>query len=188
VSGPAVDRDLPRGVAALPEAGSVHVHFDGACEELGGQRVAAYGYTLEGAGLAHEEYGLAVPPGHARATNNTAEYVGAICALEWLTAQGYDGDVRLAGDSQLVIRQMTGEYRVLSEGLRPYHDRLLQLAGRFRRVEYVWVPREENTRADQLSKQGILLGAPAGRSKAASPRPYEGDASPDGLPDDGDAD
>lgn len=185
MSGPAVDRQLPRGVAALPEGGSVHVHFDGACEEVRGLRVAAYGYTLEGAGYAHEEYGLAVPPGHPRATNNTAEYVGAICALEWLTGQGYRGEVRLAGDSQLVIRQMTGEYRVLSEGLRPYHERLVQLAGGFRRVEYVWVPREENTRADELSKQGISLGRPVRRSAA---RPSEPDVKTDALPDDGEDD
>jgi ribonuclease HI len=180
VSGGSPDSVIPRGVAAIPD-GPVHVHFDGACEEVGGRRVAAYGYTLEGAGLAHEEFGLAVPPGHPRATNNVAEYVGAICALEWLVGQRYTGGVSLAGDSQLVIRQMTGEYRVLSEGLRPYHERLVQLARAFRHVEFLWVPREENSRADELSKLGIGLGrgnATPDRTEGSRARPPSDD---DGL-------
>lgn len=151
------DRDLPRGIASGP-VGPVQVYFDGACEEIRGQRIAAYGYTLEGGGLRHEDFGLAVPPGHPRATNNVAEYLGAICALEWLVRQGYSGPVRLAGDSQLVVRQMTGEYRVLKEHLVPYQERLKQLAGQFAQVDFVWVPRAENSRADELSKRGLELG------------------------------
>jgi ribonuclease HI len=162
MSPPVDDRDLPRGVAA-PPSGPVEIHFDGACEEERGVRIAAYGYTLEGAGLRHEEFGLAVPPGHPRATNNVAEYVGAICALEWLLARGYSGDVRLRGDSQLVVRQLQGEYRVRTPHLLPYHERLRQLIGSFRHVTVDWVPREQNTRADELSKRGIDLGRPQGR-------------------------
>jgi ribonuclease HI len=161
VSPPIDDRELPRGVASSP-SGPVDVHFDGACEGPAGRRVAAYGYTLEGAGLRHEDAGLAVPPGHPRATNNVAEYVAAICALEWLTGAGYRGEVVLHGDSQLVVRQMGGEYRVRTDHLRPYHERLTQLARQFRTVRFVWVPRSENRRADELSKHGIALGGSAG--------------------------
>ena len=171
MSPPLADRDLPRGVAS-PAPGPVDVHFDGACEQVGGLRVAAWGYTLEGAGLRHDDFGLAVPPGHPRSTNNVAEYVAAICALEWLARHGFSGEVRLEGDSQLAIRQMTGEYRVRAPGLRPYHERLAQLAASFRRVEFVWVPREENTRADALSKRGVALAEGSGRSV---PRPAAGD-------------
>lgn len=159
MSGSAEDRGLPRGVAS-PPSGPVVVHFDGACEVVAGRRVAAYGFTLDGAGLRHEDHGLAVPPGHPRATNNVAEYVGAICALEWLMRHGYAGEVQLAGDSQLVVRQMAGEYRVRAEHLVPYHERLRQLAQSFRHVEFRWVPRSENGRADELSKRGIALGRP----------------------------
>lgn len=163
------DPQIPRGLAAGPP-GPVHVHFDGACEEVRGRRVAAYGYTLEGGGLRHEDFGLAVPPGHPRATNNVAEYVGAICALEWLVRHGYSGPVRIAGDSQLVARQMTGEYRVLKEHLVPYHDRLKQLVALFAQVEFVWVPREENSRADELSKRGLELGVrPAADPGSSAP-------------------
>ena len=177
---PLDDRELPRGVAAAP-AGPVHVHFDGACEERGGLRVAAFGFTLEGAGFHHEDFGLAVPPGHPRATNNVAEYVGAICALEWLSRQGYAGDVRLTGDSQLVLRQLTGEYRVRADHLLAYHERLLQLVRSFRSVEFAWVPRSDNARADELSKRGIDLGRPtAGPGRTAPGRDPETTDEPSG--------
>jgi ribonuclease HI len=165
MTSPLEDRDLPRGLAAPPE-GPVDVHFDGACEEVGGRRVAAYGFTLEGAGFHHEDYGLAVPPGHSRATNNVAEYVGAICALEWLVRRGYTGEVHVTGDSQLVVRQMKGEYQVRAEHLRPYHERLHQLARSFRTVRFDWVSREQNRRADELSKLGVALGAPSAGKEA----------------------
>lgn len=152
---PVDDAGLPRGVALSDPTASVTVHFDGACQTVGRRRVAAYGCTVEGAGLHHEEFGLAVPPGHPRATNNVAEYVGAIRALEWLAAVPFRGDVRVRGDSELVIRQVHGEYEVKAEHLRPYHERLVQLAGLFRHVEFEWISRDENRRADALSKAGI---------------------------------
>ncbi len=153
-SRPIDDRAIPRGVST-PPAGPVVVNFDGACEPARGGGIATYGFTVRGGGLLHEDHGLAVPPFHERATNNVAEYVAAICALEWLVKSGYEGEVVLEGDSQLVIRQMNGEYEVRAEHLGPYHERLRQLASRFRRVEYRWVPREENARADELSKMAI---------------------------------
>ena len=148
------DSTLPRGVASPPE-GPIVVHFDGACEGGHGGSIATYGFTIEGPGLRLEDGGLAVPPFHERATNNVAEYAGAICALERLVASGYAGEVVLAGDSQLVLRQMSGEYAVRAEHLGAYHERLRQLVARFRRVEFRWVPREENARADALSKAAL---------------------------------
>ena len=148
------DRDIPRGVAAV-DPSSVVVHFDGACEPPRGGGIASYGYVVEGGGLYQEGRGLAVKPFSPRATNNVAEYVAAICALEWLDARGFRGEVVLTGDSQLVVRQMRGEYEVRAPHLRAYHDRLAQLATRFRHVEYVWVPREQNQHADALSKEAL---------------------------------
>lgn len=135
------------------------VHFDGACQTVRGERIATYGFTLEGIGEPIEDGGLAVPPGSERATNNVAEYSGAICALERLRREGFHGHVIVRGDSQLVIRQMTGEYRVEAEHLRAYHDRLDQLVHEFSIVRFEWVPREENVRADALSKEALDLEA-----------------------------
>jgi ribonuclease HI len=148
-----MDDKIPRGtvVTDLP----VRVHFDGACEPPKGGGIATYGFTIEGPELEHEEFGLAVPPGSERATNNVAEYVGAIRALEFLASIGYRGPVLVFGDSQLVVRQLAGEYEVRAEHLRPYHDHLKSLVARLGDVQFSWVPREENQRADELSKRAI---------------------------------
>jgi len=148
------DEELPRGVATMGDA-PVVVHFDGACQPPKGPGVAAFGFTVEGGGFAFEDAGLAVPPFSEHSTNNVAEYVGAIRALEWLRSQGYRGSVVVTGDSQLVIRQMLGEYRVLTEHLKAYHDWLARLAQEFATVEWRWVRREMNARADELSKLAL---------------------------------
>ena len=157
---PPLEKVLPRGQTVVPRM--VQIHFDGACEPPRGGGVATFGFTVEGAGFEHEDGGLAVPPGSPRATNNVAEYAGAIRALEWLLAQGYQGPVLVIGDSQLVIRQMSGEYEVRAEHLKAYHERLTQLAREFQEVQFQWVPRERNTRADELSKQAIMRARATG--------------------------
>jgi ribonuclease HI len=146
------DAELPPGTTIWP--GAAVVHFDGAFQAIRGHRYAAYGFTVDGA-FEYEECGLAVPPDSDRATNNVAEYAGAIAALEWLRRQKFEGVVVLHGDSQLVVRQMEGEYEVRSDRLRPYHEHLQALRPIFSETRFVWIPREENTRADELSKLGI---------------------------------
>ncbi len=146
----APDTRLPRGSTIYPDL--VQVHFDGACEPAHGGGVATYGFTIEGAGLGYEEKGLAVPPWSPHATNNVAEYSAATRALEWLRGKGFRGTVLLVGDSQLVIRQMRGEYAVRAEHLKEYHRHLEALGREFAEVRFEWVPREENARADALSK------------------------------------
>ncbi|MGA7860722.1 MAG: ribonuclease HI [Thermoplasmata archaeon] len=148
-----LDSRLPRGRTVLPA--EVHVHFDGACQPPRGGGVATYGFTVEGPGLDHEDRGLAVPPWTPRATNNVAEYTAAIRALEWLRERGYSGPVRAMGDSQLVIRQIQGQYRVKAVHLREYHAHLLRLASHFEHVDWAWIPREANARADELSKEAL---------------------------------
>ena len=149
------DGDLPRGIASTDLSAPVVVHFDGACQPPAGAGVAGWGFAIDGPGLHVEECGLATRPYAPHSTNNVAEYVGAIRALEHLRSIGYDGDVLLEGDSQLVVRQMNGEYEVRAEHLKAYHEWLRTLASAFRKVEFRWVPREENALADALSKRAI---------------------------------
>jgi len=162
------DREIPRGVTTLGSV--VEVHFDGACEPPKGRGVATFGYRIEGGGFLHEDFGLAVRPYSDHATNNVAEYVAAIRALEWLVDQRYAGDVVLLGDSQLVIRQMLGDYRVRAEHLVAYHEHLEQLTRKFHGVEFRWIPREENGRADALSKRALHeAGVEPRRSRPVAP-------------------
>lgn len=176
------DTEIPRGITTM-DGQTVHVHFDGACQPPKGPGVATYGFTVEGEGLYFEDQGLATRPYSDRSTNNVAEYVAAIRALEWLRDRGYRGTVIASGDSQLVIRQMRGEYQVRSEHLQAYQSWLARLAGDFAAVEWHWVPREQNIRADALSKGALEEARPAARrlrsADAALPRAQEEPSDPD---------
>ena len=172
------DEELPRGIASYGADG-VHVHFDGACQPPKGPGVATFGFTVEGGGYDAEEHGLATRPYSEHSTNNVAEYVAAIRALEWLRERGYRGPVVVSGDSQLVVRQMQGEYEVRTEHLKAYHEWLLRLAREFSAVEWRWVRREENRRADALSKQALKAYRPVG----GPPRGNRVDSSSEEEPD-----
>ena len=89
-----------------------------------------------------------------RATNNQAEYQGAIAALEAALGLGAR-EVELRMDSELVVRQLTGRYKVRNPGLVPLHKRILALRERFDRVALVHVPREQNRVADRLANQAL---------------------------------
>lgn len=86
-------------------------------------------------------------------TNNIAEYTAAILGLRRAAELGAT-DVTLRSDSQLLVNQLTGRYRVRTEHLRPLHAQALAAAARFRRVRFEHVPREENAAADRLANLG----------------------------------
>jgi ribonuclease HI len=85
-------------------------------------------------------------------TNNVAEYRALIATLEYARNEYPGRPVDVHGDSQLTIRQMTGEYAVRSDTIRPLWREAKSLARQLD-VSFQWVPREENERADALSKQ-----------------------------------
>ncbi|HEX4728510.1 MAG TPA: reverse transcriptase-like protein, partial [Jatrophihabitans sp.] len=92
------------------------------------------------------------------ASNNVAEYRGLIAGLTAAAELGaVQVEVRM--DSQLVIEQLAGRYRVKNQNLKPLHAQASELAGRFERVDYRWVPRAENVRADRLANQAMDVAA-----------------------------
>ena len=87
-------------------------------------------------------------------TNNQAEYHGLILGLRH--ALGMDAEtVTVHGDSQLVLRQLGGEYSVKAPGLKALHTEAKMLLSKFAKVKLEWVPREENAEADQASRQAL---------------------------------
>ncbi len=84
-----------------------------------------------------------------RATNNVAEYRGLIAGLDAAIRLGASPLV-VYMDSELVVRQMTGEYRVKHEGLKPLHAEAAQRADQLKPVRFVAVRRGQNERADQI--------------------------------------
>ena len=84
-----------------------------------------------------------------RATNNVAEYEGVILALE-LAGQLRAGKLVIKLDSELVVRQIEGRYKVKNEGLRPYHARAVELITGFPSFTIKHVRRDKNKEADKL--------------------------------------
>ena len=87
-------------------------------------------------------------------TNNVAEYEALILGLR-AAAEGGVRRLRVFADSELVVRQVCGHYKVRNEGLRPLHRRVSELVSGFEAVEVRHVRREENTAADALANEAM---------------------------------
>jgi ribonuclease HI len=84
------------------------------------------------------------------ATNNVAEYKGLLAALAFLV-HGRHHVALIRSDSELLIKQMRGEYRVKHPGLVPLHREALALASRLHAVAYEHIRRAQNSKADRLA-------------------------------------
>jgi ribonuclease HI len=125
-------------------------NFDGSCDPNPGG-ICTYGFIIwrESRKLT-DGRGVAAPPGPG-ATSNVAEYFGAIRALEWLRYEKTTEPIVLRGDSQLVLRQLQGIYKVRSPLLAPLYWRTRELLGELPSVRLEWVPRERNVDADRIA-------------------------------------
>jgi ribonuclease HI len=95
-----------------------------------------------------------------RSTNNYAEYQALIAALEYALKNGH-GRVEIRSDSELLVRQMSGSYKVKSPILLPLHQRARQLAQQLERFHIRHVPREENREADRLANEALDASPPS---------------------------
>jgi len=92
--------------------------------------------------------------GIGEATNNVAEYTAVIEGLRRAAELGAK-EVLLRSDSQLLINQLTGTYRVKSPHLQPLHRAVREQVQRFERIRFEHVPRELNADADRLANVGV---------------------------------
>ncbi|APW98250.1 ribonuclease H [Halobiforma lacisalsi AJ5] len=140
----------PREIEALLREGGgrAHVYFDGASR--GNPGPAAIGWVIvTGDGIVaegSEEIG--------RATNNQAEYEALIAALEAARDYSYD-DVRIRGDSELIVKQIRGEYDTNNPELREKRVTVHELLSAFDEWSIEHVPREVNDRADELANEAL---------------------------------
>ena len=126
------------------------IYFDGLCYPRNPGGVAAYGYLVyRNSELIHKGFG-GVGEGKGM-TNNVAEYEGMLAAAQWIVDEEIEEEIVIKGDSQLVIKQMKGEYRVNSATSKKYVPEIKKLL-QAKRVNFVWIPREENEEADKLSR------------------------------------
>ncbi len=125
------------------------LYCDGASR--GNPGPASIGFVLyDPAGIPVAEVGDAI----GETTNNVAEYKALIAGLETSLEQGVSQiDVRL--DSQLLVKQVTGEYRVKASHLKPLQRQAVKLLTRFDEATIVHVRRELNTVADALANEAL---------------------------------
>jgi probable phosphoglycerate mutase len=91
------------------------------------------------------------------ATNNVAEYHGLLAALAWAAERGVAA-LEVRSDSELLVKQMLGVYRVKHPGLQPLHQKARLLAARVGRVRFQHVRRELNKDADRLANLAMDEG------------------------------
>lgn len=87
-------------------------------------------------------------------TNNVAEYKAVLLGLAAALAQGVQ-HVEVRADSELLIKQLKGIYRVKAPGLKPLFDEARRLIARFKSVKLTHIRRELNAEADRLANRGI---------------------------------
>jgi ribonuclease HI len=95
---------------------------------------------------------ISKPIGHA--TNNQAEYTAIITALEQAVKLGAE-QVSFRSDSELVVRQLNGRYRVKNVELKPLYLRAKQLQKKLKSFDITHIPRERNKEADGLASKAI---------------------------------
>lgn len=130
---------------------------------------AAFGFVIQRPGLPELRGNGRL--GHT--TNNVAEYTGLIEALKQAQRLG-ERDLLIRSDSELLVKQMNGFYRVKHANLIPLFEQAKQLTQQFDQVRFVHVYREQNTVADQLCNDaldGILVEADATATEVQPPAP-----------------
>ena len=129
---------------------SVSIYVDGAARGNPGPA---------GAGVVLKDGNKAIKSVHkylGESTNNIAEYSALITGLQEAITLGYK-HVSLYLDSELVARQLKGEYRVKSSNIKPLFERAISLINNFDDVKIIKIDREDNEEADKLANKAINL-------------------------------
>jgi len=128
--------------------GSATANIDGGSR--GNPGPAAYGVRIERGDGEVVELKQFIP----NATNNVAEYHGLLAALAWAAGHGVQ-TLHVRSDSELLVKQMRGEYRVKNAGLQPLYEEARSLARQIGRVTFEHVRREFNKDADRLANEAM---------------------------------
>lgn len=156
----------------MSKAAVLTIYTDGAAR--GNPGPAAFAYVIQrDAAAPIEEAGCL-----GRTTNNQAEYTALVRALQHAARLGTQHRLHIHSDSELMVKQMRGEYRVKDAGLRSLYEQAKELADQFTGVTFRHVPRAQNGRADELCNEA-LDGL---RSPSPSARLEEDNSEPDDCP------
>src|SRR5580704_17338852 len=130
-------------------AGAYTANIDGAAR--GNPGPAAYGVLVRKPdGKTHESLGKYI----GRTTNNVAEYYALIAALDYAAANAIKR-LRVQSDSQLIVNQMKGLYKVKHPDLRPLYERAKKQAAGLEAFTIQYIPREQNRDADAAANAAL---------------------------------
>ena len=127
--------------------GTAIAHVDGGSR--GNPGPAGYGVHIE-----HDGDVVELKASVGIATNNVAEYNGLLAALRWAAAHGVS-TLHVRADSELMVKQMKGVYRVKHAGLQPLYEEARSLVRQLGRVTFEHVRREMNRDADRLANEAM---------------------------------
>jgi len=153
--------------------------FDGGCQPVNPGGTAAYGVVIkeQDGTILVWEHGL-VGKGSGM-SNNLAEYAGVLHILKYLSTRP-PGRVTIYGDSNLVINQLNGKWRIRKGVYLPIAIEtkalLADLHGLGWQISLLWIPREQNEECDALSKKGCRVRDRSRSKKARGHHPYARDA------------
>jgi ribonuclease HI len=144
-----------RELVSLDKVKTLSIYTDGA--SLGNPGIAASAFVIvadDGRVISRKSRCLGIR------TSNVAEYIGVLDSLQQCVSMlsrergGTDGkeyfpvSLKVYSDSAIVVKQLRGEYRVLSSSLRQYYREILYLCTKFDSVEFIWVPRNSGLNAE----------------------------------------
>lgn len=147
-------KDLTDG--KIQEYPELLLHVDGGCEPRNPGGIATCGWAIFHNSTLLVESHKVVKDGGPLATNNYAEYCALGLALRWLNENGWRGILRIKADSKLLVEQVNSRWKCKAEHLIPLREKIWQI---FEELELKldsncflqWVPREQNTCADELT-------------------------------------
>ena len=133
----------------------IEVYFDGLCQPINPGGISCYAFIVKSdERIIHSDYGVAAKPFSEESTNNVAEYTALAKALQWLLANNFNSNkVEIKSDSQLVVNQLTGDYKVKARRILPLFKQVLFLKTKFKDIQIKWIPRDMNREADTLTNK-----------------------------------
>ena len=147
------DPDCPNTWRHINPLSKIIIHFDGSFVPK--WNLMGFGYVIQlHDGVKFENFGSV---NYFMKTNNVSEYMALIKSLETCISMriGLDSELMVKGDSELVVKQLNGEYKCRKKHLIPLYNTAKRLCTKFKNVSFQHIPRTSNTEADKLSKKAI---------------------------------
>jgi len=132
----------------------ITIYFDGSCMPVNPGGIAGFGAVIYKDEVRYANLeGIVDAPEGLKTTNNLAEYAGFTEGLVFCINQGWQNkNISIYGDSNLVIQQMFGTWKIKKGVYLDWAYRAKELLKEFTDLKGFWIPREDNTEADFLSK------------------------------------